>query len=282
VLAAALCQLGLVVGCSAAPSDLDSSGLGQATQGLSSSEWLVAFRTSDGVHYLTAENDGGGSVSADRTAVRAWEYFIVADLDGGALLSGDRVQIRHVSADGASFWLTADVNGGGPGSILRANRSIPRGWETFIISQAGGGVVASGSAVNLRAATHPSYVSAEKGGGVAGDGAVTVNRSAARAWETFTVVAITAADLCPFSDTLCLFDHANFGGERFNVRALDSSAGTCVNLAEHGWAARARSAVNTNSRSAAVFPNPECTGAPVGINGLEATLPLLPNAAFVF
>lgn len=282
VLCAALCHLLSVVGCSAPPADLDSSELGQVSQALTTTEMMVAFRTADGSHYLTAEDNGGGTVSADRTAIRAWEYFIISDLDGGSLLSGDRIQIRHVSAAGESFWLTADVNGGGPGSVLRANRTLPRAWETFTISQAGGGLVKSGSVVSLLATAHPFYVSAEKGGGLAGDGSVTVNRSVARAWETFTLVAITPADLCPFSDTLCLFDKANFDGKRFNVRALDPSTGTCVNLAEHGWAARARSAVNTNSRSAAVFPNPDCTGHPIGINGLEATLPLLPNGAFVF
>jgi hypothetical protein len=284
LVSAGFCHLGLVVGCSAAPADLDldRSPVDQASQALTSSETLVAFRTTDGEHYLIAEGDGGGTVSSRAPAIRAWERFIISDLDGGTLLSGDRIQIRHVNAAGESFWLTADVNGGGPGSILRANRSRPLSWETFSIWQAGGGVITFGSTVSLQATTHPFYVSAERGGGQAGDGAVTVNRSMARAWETFTLVAITAADLCPFSDTLCLFERANFDGARFNVRALDPSAGTCVDLAAHGWAGRARSAVNTNSRSATVFPNPDCTGHPIGVNELEPTLPLLPNGAFVF
>jgi hypothetical protein len=282
VLGAAICHFGLVVGCSAAPEDLDSSELGQTAQALTTSELLVAFRTADGLHYLTAEGDGGGTVSADRSAVQAWERFIISDLDGGSLLSGDRIQIRHVSAAGESFWLTADVNGGGPGSILRVNRSVPRAWETFIIRQSGGGVVGGGSRVTLEASAHPFFVSAEQGGGLAGDGSLTVNRSVARGWETFTLLSITPTDLCPFSNSLCLFDKANFGGARFNVKALDPSVGTCVDLAAHGWGARARSAVNTNPRSAAVFPSPDCTGRGIGISGAEVTLPLLPNGAFVF
>jgi hypothetical protein len=282
VLCLALCHWGLVVGCSAARDDLDASGVGQTSQALSSAELLVAFRTFDGVHYLTAEGDGGGTVSADRTAIQAWERFIISDLDGGPLLSGDRIQIRHVNAAGESFWLTADVNGGGPGSILRANRSVPLGWETFTIWQTGGGVVTGGGQVSLEASTQPFYVTAEQGGGLAGDGAVTVNRSLALGWETFTLVVIKPADLCPFSNTLCLFDQANFGGQRFNVRALDPNVGACVDLVSHGWGARARSAANTNSRSGTVFPNPDCTGRGIGDNDLEATLPLLPNGAFVF
>jgi hypothetical protein len=290
--ALALCGSGLLLGCSAAPEELDSPELGQTRaaeqdpkssfQALTTSELLVAFRTDDGAHYLTAEGDGGGAVSADRTQIKAWELFIISDLDAGSLLSGDRIQIRHVSATGESFWLTADVNGGGPGSILRANRSLPRAWETFIVRQAGGGAITGGSRITLEASARPYFVSAEQGGGRAGDGALTVNRSVARGWETFTLIAIEAADLCPFSNTLCLFEHANFGGARFNVKALDPSPGTCVDLAAHGWAARARSAVNTNSRSATVFPNPDCTGRGIGIGDLEATLPLLPNGAFVF
>ena len=279
-----LWHLGLVAGCSAAPADLDldRSLVGQASQALTSSETLVAFRTTDGVHYLIAEGDGGGTVTSRASAIQAWERFIISDLDGGSLLSGDRIQIRHVNGTGQSFWVTADENGGGPGSILRANRTLPLEWETFTIWQAGGGVITGGSSVNLQATTRPFYVSAEQGGGQAGDGAVTVNRSLALAWETFTLVVITPADLCPFSNSLCLFERANFDGARFNVKALDPNAGACVNLAAHGWGARARSAVNTNPRSAAVFPNPDCTGHPIGINGLEATLPLLPNGAFVF
>ena len=279
---AALCPLGLVVGCSAAPLDPDSSETAEVNQALTSAETLVAFRTFDGSHYLTAEGDGGGTVSADRTAIQSWEYFIISDLNGGALLSGDQIQIRHVSAAGQSFWVTADVNGGGPGSILRADRSVPLGWETFIISQAGGGVVTDGSVISLQASTQPFYVCAEQGGGLAGDGSVTVDRSVAQGWETFTLVTIKPADLCPFSGSLCLFDQANFGGARFNVRALNPSVGTCVNLSEHGWGARARSAVNTNTRGATVFPNPDCTGHGIGVSSVEPTLPLLPNGAFVF
>jgi len=280
VLGAALCSLGLSMGCSAAPADFDSSDLGETSQALTNTETLVAFRTVDGSHYLTAEGDGGSTISADRTRIQAWERFIIFDLDGGPLLSGDRIQIRHVSATGESFWLTADSNGGGPGSVLRANRSLPQGWETFIVTQAGGGVVTGGSRVSLRAVTRPFYVSAERGGGLADDGAVTVNRTVARDWEMFTLLFVTPAELCPYSDTLCLFEKANFGGARFNVRALDPSTGTCADLSDH--AVRARSAVNTNSRTARLFPNADCTGHGIGISGLEPTLPLLPNGAFVF
>src|SRR4051812_33247604 len=107
LLAAALLHLPLVVGCSGTPGDWHSSDSAQLSEALTSSEILVALRTSDGSHYLTAEGDGGGFVSADRSAIQSWERFIISDLDGGSLLSGDRIQIRHVSAAGESYWLTA-------------------------------------------------------------------------------------------------------------------------------------------------------------------------------
>jgi len=281
VLWAALCHLGLIAGCSAAPEELDSSDLDQTSQALTNSETLVAFRTVDGSHFLTAEHDGGDTISADRTAMKAWEYFIISDLDGGSLLSGDRIQIRHVSANGESFWLTADVNGGGAGSILRANRSVPKGWETFVISRSAGGKVTSGSRITLRAATRPAYVSAERGGGLEGDGAVTVNRSVARDWETFTLLIVTPNDLCPYTaPTLCMFEKANFGGAEFNVRAIYPEKGTCADLSDHG--VQARSAANANSRTATIFPNADCTGHGFGINGLEATLPFVPNSVYVY
>jgi hypothetical protein len=271
-------------GCSASPED---SPLSEATEGgdavsqaLTSSELLVALRTSNGVNYLTAEGDGGGAVSTNRTAVGAWERFIISDLNGGTLVSGDQVQIRHVSAAGSSWWLSADVNGGGPGSLLRANRSVPQTRETFVISKAGGGAITGGSQVSLRA-SNPYYVSAQQGGGRTGDGSVLVDRVTAAAWETFTLVAITPASLCPFTNSLCLFDQPNFGGARFNVSSLNPN-GTCVDLASHGWAGRARSAVNTHTNNAAAFPNAGCSGGPVGITALEPTLPLLPNSVFVF
>ncbi|MBE1530489.1 peptidase inhibitor family I36 protein [Actinomadura algeriensis] len=71
--------------------------------------------------------------------------------------------------------------------------------------------------------------------------------------------------LCPFTDTLCLFEGENFTGERFTVKALDSEQGACVDLVDHGWGGRARSAVNTDDRNAAMFPNADCTGHPAPI-----------------
>jgi hypothetical protein len=272
----------LLAGCSSVPhSQDDADSAAEISQALTSSELLVALRTNDNVHYLTAEGDGGGSVSANRTVADAWERFIISDLNGGSLVSGDQVQIRHVNASGSSWWLTADGNGGGVRSVLRANRTVPQDWETFVISKVGGGAIGDGNQIHLQAVTHPFYVSALKGGGLVGDRSVVVDRTVADSWETFTLLAITPSSLCPFSNALCLFDQANFEGQRFNVSSLNAN-GTCVNLVDHGWGARARSAINTNTSTPSVFPNADCTGHPIGIGAFEPTLPLLPNSAFVF
>jgi hypothetical protein len=75
-----------------------------------------------------------------------------------------------------------------------------------------------------------------------------------------------AEDPCPFFDTLCLYDGTSFTGARFNVRSLDPN-GTCVSLVEHGWGDRARSAINTNAQSAALFMNDDCIGGPFQVPG---------------
>lgn len=81
---------------------------------------------------------------------------------------------------------------------------------------------------------------------------------------------VTAAT-CPFTDTLCLFEGVNFTGERLTVTSLEPS-GTCVSLVDHGWGDRARSAINTNSQSAAMFMNDDCVGGPFQVPG-NSSLP---------
>src|SRR5262245_1431796 len=111
---------GLLCACAGpAQPELDVAAVRQP---LTASERTIALRTFDQRHYLTAEDDGGDTVSSDRSEIAEWERWILNDLGGGELRSGDAVQLRHVGADGASFWIVADENGGGPGSVLRANR----------------------------------------------------------------------------------------------------------------------------------------------------------------
>jgi hypothetical protein len=78
--------------------------------------------------------------------------------------------------------------------------------------------------------------------------------------------AAPAGGDCPFIDTVCLFSGEDFTGDRFTASA-PSPSGVCVSLVDHGWGDRARSAINTNSGSAAMFMNDDCLGGPFQIPG---------------
>ncbi|MGW5162347.1 peptidase inhibitor family I36 protein [Nonomuraea wenchangensis] len=73
--------------------------------------------------------------------------------------------------------------------------------------------------------------------------------------------AATTDELCPFTDTLCLFDGEDYTGTRFTVTPPGPDA-VCVDLVEHGWGGgRAKSAVNTSTRTANMFQySTDCTG----------------------
>jgi hypothetical protein len=91
------------------------------------------------------------------------------------------------------------------------------------------------------------------------------------------------AEPCPFTGTLCLYDGTDFTGARFDVRSLDPN-GTCVSLVDHDWGDRARSAVNTNGRSAAMFANDDCLGDPFQVPGSSTIVDFgsfRPNSVFV-
>jgi hypothetical protein len=78
-------------------------------------------------------------------------------------------------------------------------------------------------------------------------------------------VGVAAGD-CPFTNTVCLFDQTGYNGARFTASSL-VPGGTCISLVDHGWGGRARSALNTNSTSAALFVNDDCIGGPFQLAG---------------
>jgi len=140
----------------------------------------IHLRTSDAVHYLVAEDGGGGAVNADRRTAGLWETFTLVAADGGPALDRDRVLLR--TSDGRHF-LQAAAGGGG---ALTAAGDQAGVWETFVIESAGGDGIAAGQRVTLRTQDEPpNYITAEDGGG----GAVTVNRQTRGIWQTLTIVA---------------------------------------------------------------------------------------------
>ena len=76
----------------------------------------------------------------------------------------------------------------------------------------------------------------------------------------------SAEPTCPSPGWLCLWDGTRSRGTLFTVAAADPAAGTCVDLAEHQWGdGRARSARNTGSQAAQLYPTTDCTGTPYEI-----------------
>lgn len=168
--------------------EAEAGDVAAAELALEADEHLVALRTATG-HYLTAENSGGSTISANRTAIGPWERFIMKHQWEDEVETGDWVQLRIADGSGKWWWMVADNNGGGPGSILRMNRTAPSYWETFRIwKPTGDDDILSGDKVHFEAATPGYYVCAEGGGGRSGDGSVVVNRTQALSWETFTII----------------------------------------------------------------------------------------------
>lgn len=141
---------------------------------------FIQLKTSDGNHFVCAENGGGSGVSASRRWAAEWETFRVAPRSGSTVRTGQPVNL--VTSDGMHY-LCAE-NGGGREVV--ANRTVPLQWETFVLERDDGGAdVVDGCALHLRA-YNGQYVCAENGGG----GAVNANRDVAAQWETFTVRVI--------------------------------------------------------------------------------------------
>ncbi|MEU0947480.1 peptidase inhibitor family I36 protein [Streptomyces canus] len=92
-----------------------------------------------------------------------------------------------------------------------------------------------------------------------------------------TAYAAQTAD-CP-SGALCLYSELNFGGERLALSSPTTN-GTCISLADQGWAGRVESAANTHTTSAVLFPSDDCLGSPyrvdarTGVADLGAFVPL--------
>lgn len=97
------------------------------------------------------------------------------------------------------------------------------------------------------------------------------------------VTAVEAQATCEFSTTLCLWDRTGFTGTRFTASPFPPGTATCVDLVEHGWGERARSAVNTSTRTMALFLTDDCTGHPypVDAGSSQSELSIAANSAWV-
>jgi hypothetical protein len=71
---------------------------------------------------------------------------------------------------------------------------------------------------------------------------------------------------CTGVRSLCLFVGADFTGEVLTLSTPNES-GACVNVADHDWAGRVASVINTHTQPAALFANDDCVGDPFGVPG---------------
>ena len=85
----------------------------------------------------------------------------------------------HLQTYDGAHYVVAE---GGGGREIKADRTSPRSWETFVINKtAGTGEIKYGDKISLQA-FNGNYVVAEGGGGE-----VNANRPQRGDWETFTI-----------------------------------------------------------------------------------------------
>lgn len=136
----------------------------------------ISFQASNG-QWMVAENNGGGTVNANRNSPGPWETFTIEDFNGGDLRDGDQVAFRT----GGGWYLQAQDGGGG---AFLAVGGGPFAHETFTVVLLSGSDtrVDDGEFVALRS-INGFYVVAEGGGG----DVVNCNRTAAGPWETWQI-----------------------------------------------------------------------------------------------
>lgn len=132
----------------------------------------VSFKSWQG-KYLVAENGGGDTVNANRTAIGSWERFVIEG--ASPVMDGDKIHIRTVG----NYYFCSETSGN-----LIANRKDAKIYETFtLINHSNpGGRLRNNDIVSLKS-YHNKYVVAES------DGTANANRTAIGPWERFTVVA---------------------------------------------------------------------------------------------
>ncbi|MCP3063716.1 M12 family metallopeptidase [Myxococcus sp. K38C18041901] len=140
----------------------------------------ISLRASNG-NYVVAENGGGGTVNANRTAVGEWERLRLMDRNGDSLMSGDTVYLQTHNGN----YIQA-LNGGG--SRTNATPTAPGEWESFRITKRSGNILTpinTGDSVALEIGglLTTYYMVAEFGGG----DIVNIDRTAVGAWEQFII-----------------------------------------------------------------------------------------------
>lgn len=132
----------------------------------------ISLQTFDGSHYICAENGGGTSLIANRTAAQEWETFTVNITDS----TMRRARINLQTNDG-NLYVCAE-NGGGAGVV--ADRTDAQEWETFEVV----GTLKYGGKISLKTYDGSHFLCAENGGGTS----LVADRTNAMEWETFRII----------------------------------------------------------------------------------------------
>ncbi|MFZ5563003.1 MAG: carcinine hydrolase/isopenicillin-N N-acyltransferase family protein, partial [Thermodesulfobacteriota bacterium] len=141
----------------------------------------ISFKSYHG-RYFCAENNGGKTVNANRTAIGDWEKFVMVGTDGktGNIMDGETVTIRT----GRNYYFNAKkktkvlwwYTGGG----LDADTTAPQTFK-LINHTHPGGVLQNGDLVSLKT-VYSTYVVAES------DGDALADRTSIGNWEKFNVI----------------------------------------------------------------------------------------------
>jgi len=89
----------------------------------------IFLQTYDGQHFVTAENGGGSTIVANRTAASVWETFTIISHDGkpdgSPIVNGSKIALQTFNCQ---YYICAENGGGGE---INATRFKDLEWETF-------------------------------------------------------------------------------------------------------------------------------------------------------
>ncbi len=148
------------------------------SQSVLANDLQASFKTKLGGTYMTAENAGGGSITANRTLAQDWETFYLIDKNAGLLESGDLISLKTLSG----FFIQAPPDA--ENFAVNAASRNQLEWETFrIVKSRGSGRIQNNDLVGFQAISSGRWLSALQGGGEL----VNASGPALGTWEEFTI-----------------------------------------------------------------------------------------------
>ena len=186
--------------------------------------------------FFQALNGGGSTLNAASSSQLGWETFkLVKRTGSGTVANGDVVGLQAASGS----WVSAQNGGGGP---VFAYGGALGSWEELTISgllaapPPPGNTATTVANVSLRTTSHGYFIGAQNGGG----GAVIATATAARGWETFSLVDVNGAQL-ESGDSVFIkasngqyFQAVNGGGSTLNAGSNNQMGWETFKVVRHG------------------------------------------------